>query len=392
MYFFTLPAKKIVRYFLPLTGTLLLSFLIFQFNNNRALAECGVGNCPCNGGGEYCCQGGEMCCTGAGCPSYGCNTGEIDGVVYKYNAKIKGGVWTCCTKAISPDTGQLIDHCTDSLLYKKIGTCEWCTGTSKETAPEPCVCPAAPTVPNLISPANGATFEDVLPITLDWSDSNWGGGCCGSRTYQLQVRLGSKTFNDPLIVDDSGLGETSSYSFTTPFSDEYCWRVRAHNDYNGGAGTWSGWSTPRCFVSEVHSPGGIFRFNESSEMTFDDGDIWNLESKPVDYILATATDLSAANVGLNLKNIHVYARKDPNMDGDFSDGSWSEVLNDMGAAPACNDSTPCNIPGSFEGLGNSMGWDPTEGFWQLHMNAISNDDDTVSARGRCTCNLDRIIP
>ncbi|MEA3439100.1 MAG: hypothetical protein U9R58_02340 [Chloroflexota bacterium] len=146
MYFFLQPANKILKYTFPLLGTLVLFFLIFQFDNGTAYALCrdDSGTCPCDANpagtddDEFCCQGDEMCCTGGGCPSWACENKKIDTKWYGFGYnKVKK---TCCTK-ISGPLGN-VEVCDDALAYREHGTCAWCPGTKDKIDPEYCVCPA----------------------------------------------------------------------------------------------------------------------------------------------------------------------------------------------------------------------------------------------------------
>ena len=101
---------------------------------------------------------------------------------------------------------------------------------------------SAPTVPVLVSPANGALVAGYKP-TLDWGDSSPVMALANNWSYEVNVTdgLGSygQTFNTA-----SGLSN-SSYTFTDslPVSTTYTWKVRAYNDNN----QYSAWSVARTF-------------------------------------------------------------------------------------------------------------------------------------------------
>lgn len=95
----------------------------------------------------------------------------------------------------------------------------------------------APSVPELVAPANSATNVCQLTgLSFDWSDSSG----ATPITYQIQIAT-DNTFVAPLI-DQSGLGASGyTYAGTLNANTTYFWRVRASNVY--GTSEWSSvWS------------------------------------------------------------------------------------------------------------------------------------------------------
>ncbi len=92
-----------------------------------------------------------------------------------------------------------------------------------------------PSVPTLVSPANGATNQP-LTVTLGWNPAS------GATSYRLQVSADS--LFGSTILDDSTITGTSRLTGTLNNSTPYYWRVRAKNI----AGT-SGWSAQWTFTT-----------------------------------------------------------------------------------------------------------------------------------------------
>lgn len=82
-----------------------------------------------------------------------------------------------------------------------------------------------PSVPTLVSPANGANIGGQ-GVTLDWSAvADWGVACATNRIYQVFV----DTVSDPTTIYSSNTeGVTSDY-FTGNVGETYYWKIRAHN-------------------------------------------------------------------------------------------------------------------------------------------------------------------
>jgi hypothetical protein len=105
-----------------------------------------------------------------------------------------------------------------------------------------CVCTtpvcAAPAVPALTSPADGATEVDFFAV-LDWAD-------VPNTSYDVQVST-SPTF-DTITASATGLS-TSTWSVNPPLAGNtaYYWRTRAVNSCGGT----SDWSTARSFTSRT---------------------------------------------------------------------------------------------------------------------------------------------
>jgi M6 family metalloprotease-like protein len=105
------------------------------------------------------------------------------------------------------------------------------------TAPNTFWTPNPPTVPGLLTPANGATVTSTRP-TLDWRDSS-----NAPAGYQVQVST-SSSFASPML---NATPTNSSYSINPPLSSNsrYYWRVRAFN----ASGHYSGWSSVFSFFT-----------------------------------------------------------------------------------------------------------------------------------------------
>ena len=106
----------------------------------------------------------------------------------------------------------------------------------------------APSVPNLVSPADNATTSDATP-TFDWSDSTDSAGTNDTITYTIQVDNNGCSFASP-EVNQSGLS-SSDFTPATDLADgTYCWRVRA-SDEDGGV---SAYSATRTVTIDTNDP------------------------------------------------------------------------------------------------------------------------------------------
>ena len=105
-----------------------------------------------------------------------------------------------------------------------------------------------PSVPVLVSPADGSLSTDFTPL-LDWSNSTISAGVIFGH-YQVQVATDA-AFS--AIVRDSNITGISNSSYTSPSSlvgsTIYHWRVRAFNAY----GNSSAWSLVRTFHTDAAS-------------------------------------------------------------------------------------------------------------------------------------------
>ncbi|MFI5253526.1 MAG: T9SS type A sorting domain-containing protein [Bacteroidota bacterium] len=88
---------------------------------------------------------------------------------------------------------------------------------------------AAPLVPNLMAPPNGATDQPASP-TMVWNHSRT------ATSYHIQVATDS-AFALKVIPDDTTLTDTFKNVSGLKYNMSYYWRVRAKN-----AGGWSNWS------------------------------------------------------------------------------------------------------------------------------------------------------
>ncbi|MDH5507078.1 MAG: zinc-dependent metalloprotease [Anaerolineae bacterium] len=95
---------------------------------------------------------------------------------------------------------------------------------------------AAPGVPTLLTPANGASTADTTP-TFDWSD------VAGAYNYQIQVD-NNADFSSPEVNLLTPI-VTSTHTPSSPLADAvYYWRVRSHKN-TSGCYKFSAWSTTR---------------------------------------------------------------------------------------------------------------------------------------------------
>ena len=110
---------------------------------------------------------------------------------------------------------------------------------------------SAPTIPVLVSPANGSLIAGYKP-TLDWGDSSPVMALANDWSYEVNVTDGLGSF-DQTFNTASGLSN-SSYIFTDslPVSTTFTWKVRAYNDNN----QYSEWSATRTFStgSKLETP------------------------------------------------------------------------------------------------------------------------------------------
>lgn len=109
---------------------------------------------------------------------------------------------------------------------------------------------AAPTVPVLVSPLNGALVIGYLP-TLEWNDSSPVMALANPWSYEINVTDGVFATYDQTFNTASGLSN-SSYTFTTPLAANttFYWKVRAYNDQN----QYSAWSLTRSFRTSLATP------------------------------------------------------------------------------------------------------------------------------------------
>jgi hypothetical protein len=96
------------------------------------------------------------------------------------------------------------------------------------------VCPPPP--PSLLSPANGAVFNEGQGVTLSWSGS-------GSQYY-------AEYWGGPSGVINSSWQSSTSWNIGAPQAGHtYSWRVKTRNSYGE-----SGWSATRSFQVNVAAP------------------------------------------------------------------------------------------------------------------------------------------
>jgi hypothetical protein len=100
----------------------------------------------------------------------------------------------------------------------------------------------APTVPNLVSPSNGAVFN-TSSVTLIWNRSQ--DSLSGVGQYEIQLSNNS-SFTNPTTYSTSD----TTYSISNLNDTTYYWRVRAKDN----AGNYSGWSSGRAFLIDTRAP------------------------------------------------------------------------------------------------------------------------------------------
>jgi phosphodiesterase/alkaline phosphatase D-like protein len=106
--------------------------------------------------------------------------------------------------------------------------------------------PPPPAAPTLVSPASGATTENLTPL-LDWNNSAGAG-----ITYGVQVSTASTFATDNLTVNVSSGLTTSDYIVPggLNWNTTYYWHARAIN----GSGSSSAWSASRTFKTAWGQP------------------------------------------------------------------------------------------------------------------------------------------
>jgi hypothetical protein len=138
---------------------------------------------------------------------------------------------------------------------------------------------AAPGVPSLTSPANGAT-DVALSLTLNWSAAT------NAATYRLQVATDS-TFQTGFAVNDSTLAGPSRAVSALSTSTKYYWRVNAKN----AAGTGS-WSSVWHFTTVPPPPGQptlVFPIGDSTDIFVDTILSWIKVSNSSSYNVQIST-------------------------------------------------------------------------------------------------------
>jgi hypothetical protein len=101
---------------------------------------------------------------------------------------------------------------------------------------------APPPVPVLLSPVDGANFQPTNNLVLSWHRST------GATSYQLQV---SKHQNfDTMVIDQSGITDSTRLIGSLVNGVQYFWKVRATN-----ASGSSLYATPRGFTTIPNAPG-----------------------------------------------------------------------------------------------------------------------------------------
>jgi hypothetical protein len=155
-----------------------------------------------------------------------------------------------------------------------------------------------PSVPTLLSPADGAKTNDATP-TLDWSDVTDPSGV----TYSLQVANDSDFTS--LKVNASGVGP-STWTTATLAQVTYYWRVRAVD----GTGDASDWSTPWSFTVDTTAPGvptlvspAAGAKTNNTTPTLDWSDL--TDPSGVTYSLQVATNSSFTTPVVNVSGITV---------------------------------------------------------------------------------------
>lgn len=111
--------------------------------------------------------------------------------------------------------------------------------------------PATPSVPLLLSPANGGMVT-ADTVTLDWGDSVIPAGGAAFERYQLLVGTDPAFSEGSLLVDPAAVITISNSPITSGLTPNtlYYWKVRAFNQ----AGEYSSWSVQRSFKTAVLPP------------------------------------------------------------------------------------------------------------------------------------------
>jgi hypothetical protein len=146
----------------------------------------------------------------------------------------------------------------------------------------------APSVPNLLIPANGAILTTLRPA-ITWS------AVVGANLYE--VRIGDAAFTNPLVVAVA----TTTYTPTADLANRvYSWSVRARD----AAGNWSDWSAARTFTP-ASIAGSVISTCRSMTPTL------NLAWEPVSWAIAYEVQVSRTNT-FELVNIVFSSNTIPN--------------------------------------------------------------------------------
>lgn len=184
----------------------------------------------------------------------------------------------------------------------------------------------APSVPTLVSPANGVTGQPTV-LTFDWNESS------GAESYTMQVST-SNTFS-PLVVNREELTGTSSEVTALSPGTVYFWRVNARN--SAGSSAWSEiWS----FATQGDRPSAPILVAPANGATGQPASLtfsWNSVPEAVDYQLqvapnaeftgpipvdATLTTTSREVTGLSSGTLYYWRVRARNSSGN---GNWSEI-------------------------------------------------------------------
>ena len=144
---------------------------------------------------------------------------------------------------------------------------------------------AAPQMPTLTSPANGATGQSVTP-TLTWS------GVAGAATYHVQMST-NNTFTT-ILIEDSTLTVATKALSGLANGMQYYWRVQAKNA--GGLCTWtSPWSFTT-IIAAPQAPTLTAPVNGATEQTLTPALTWSMVSDAAVYHVQVSTVSTFASV------------------------------------------------------------------------------------------------
>jgi len=134
-----------------------------------------------------------------------------------------------------------------------------------------------PTVPQLLTPADGATRLPAV-ITFAWTRPT------SSQAYQLQVGT-DPSFITGLFYNDSTLVDSSKVLSGFLSSTTYHWRVRAKNP-----GGWSAYSAARSFTTELGVPVLVYPANNTTGVAVNVTLQWRPLNGVTSYRLQLGTD------------------------------------------------------------------------------------------------------
>ena len=138
--------------------------------------------------------------------------------------------------------------------------------------------PAAPTVPSLLSPADG-TINVALTTTVSWNPSD------RATSYQLQVSAQSD-LSAP-VTDKTDITQTSFELVNLASQTKFYWRVRAKN--SGGLGEWSKVNSFTTIPAPPAIPTLLLPADAAQNVPLNTSLSWNTSARALTYQLQLST-------------------------------------------------------------------------------------------------------